>query len=272
MKFVIIFVIFGFNCLNLIAEDTVKTSSPAVYEVFWDDIKSAGNDFYEIGASIGRIDGDDLLRAGIYTGITAALFSVDRPARDYFQEIRTAESDDFFKIGDDMGRIAYAEMFSGGIYLTGLFSGCEDIRETGRLMFEALAVSGTAVMAMRIGFGRARPYMEEGVTKFKFMQFTEDYQSFPSGHTTVAFSMATVLAHQVDRWWGWPLFFGIASITPLSRLNYDQHFISDVFMGALVGIGGAYAVIYANDRNNESKAQSLSISVYPVGVNFCYKF
>ena len=60
--------------------------------------------------------------------------------------------------------------------------------------------------------------------------------SFPSGHTTAAFSVATVFAirYRNHRWVPWAA-YGIAGVIGFSRVTLQSHFPADVFLGAALG-------------------------------------
>jgi membrane-associated phospholipid phosphatase len=60
--------------------------------------------------------------------------------------------------------------------------------------------------------------------------------SFPSGHSTGAFSVATVVAsrYRNHRWVPWAV-YGMATAVSLSRITSNAHFPSDVFLGAGLG-------------------------------------
>jgi membrane-associated phospholipid phosphatase len=62
-----------------------------------------------------------------------------------------------------------------------------------------------------------------------------EHFSFPSGHTTVAFAICTVLALSVKNH-RWGLFFIVmAIIAGLSRIYLSQHFLTDTFLGSIIG-------------------------------------
>jgi membrane-associated phospholipid phosphatase len=60
--------------------------------------------------------------------------------------------------------------------------------------------------------------------------------SFPSGHATGAFSVATVVAERYHRhrWVPWAA-YGLATAVSFSRITSSAHFPSDVFLGASLG-------------------------------------
>lgn len=64
--------------------------------------------------------------------------------------------------------------------------------------------------------------------------------SFPSGHATVAFAAATVLALAVPRL-RWPL-YALAALIAFSRVYVGVHYPGDVLAGALLGVGIATAL------------------------------
>jgi membrane-associated phospholipid phosphatase len=60
--------------------------------------------------------------------------------------------------------------------------------------------------------------------------------SFPSGHTIAAFSVATVVARRYgNRKWIPYAAYGMAALVAFSRLSLSAHFVSDVFMGSVLG-------------------------------------
>jgi undecaprenyl-diphosphatase len=58
--------------------------------------------------------------------------------------------------------------------------------------------------------------------------------SFPSGHTQIAFGVATYLASRFKKYW-W-LFYSGAVCMGISRIYVGSHFPMDVLAGAIVGM------------------------------------
>jgi len=63
--------------------------------------------------------------------------------------------------------------------------------------------------------------------------------SFPSGHTMAAFAlygMVTLILGQKQRRWGLPLSL-LAALVGVSRVFLVQHFLVDILVGAILGLG-----------------------------------
>jgi membrane-associated phospholipid phosphatase len=82
--------------------------------------------------------------------------------------------------------------------------------------------------------GRPRPkFIHSGEWQFT-PSFASGLDSFPSGHTTASFAVATVLAKRFPAFSS--LFLGIAAFVGLSRVLRGSHFSSDVFGGIVIGV------------------------------------
>lgn len=68
-----------------------------------------------------------------------------------------------------------------------------------------------------------------------------DLLSFPSGHTSMAFCAATLIARDAGPALGVPA-YGVAFLTGFSRVESGRHFVSDVLAGAALGTAVATAV------------------------------
>jgi len=64
---------------------------------------------------------------------------------------------------------------------------------------------------------------------------THSYNTFPSGHTATAFSIFFLLAITVNKKSWSVLFFLCAFLVGISRVYLMQHFIIDIYAGAIIG-------------------------------------
>jgi membrane-associated phospholipid phosphatase len=72
--------------------------------------------------------------------------------------------------------------------------------------------------------------------------------SFPSGHATLAFSTASMLAIQYRKWYlTVPAYLWAASVG-YSRMYLGKHYPSDVLAGALIGTASSYVTRWLTKR------------------------
>jgi membrane-associated phospholipid phosphatase len=106
-----------------------------------------------------------------------------------------------------------------------------------RAGLESLLAHGIAAVVsngLKHLLGRPRPkFVHSGEWQFT-PSWASGLDSFPSGHTTASFAVATVLARRFP--WSAPLCFAIAAFVALSRVLRGSHFPTDVFGGAVFGL------------------------------------
>lgn len=93
----------------------------------------------------------------------------------------------------------------------------------------------------------------------------ENNYSFPSGHTTYAFVVATMVSREFK---GKSKWIGIASYTAagatgMMRVLNDKHWFSDVLAGAGVGLLSTNLVYLAHDRWFDKGEKGLNTAMYP---------
>ncbi|HEV8270274.1 MAG TPA: phosphatase PAP2 family protein [Chitinophagaceae bacterium] len=73
--------------------------------------------------------------------------------------------------------------------------------------------------------------------------------SFPSGHTTTAFTMALIIAHMINKKAWSILLIILAFLAGYSRVYLAQHFLTDVLGGVCIGIiSGIIALLFKKER------------------------
>jgi membrane-associated phospholipid phosphatase len=128
---------------------------------------------------------------------------------------------------------------AGGIFVTGLITHNEHAADTGIRSAEASVDSVILYAAMKAILARQRPYTGQGEGKFFSGNWTAG--SFPSGHATLAWTLATVMAHEYPNWPMRLLMYGAATAVSTTRVTGGVHFPADVFAGSVIGFGvGTY--------------------------------
>jgi len=128
---------------------------------------------------------------------------------------------------------------AGGIFVTGLITHNDHAIDTGIRSAEASVDSVILYAALKAILARQRPYTGQGEGKFFSGNWTAG--SFPSGHATLAWTLATVMAHEYPNWPVRLLAYGVATAVSTTRVTGGVHFPSDVFAGSVIGFGvGTY--------------------------------
>ena len=88
------------------------------------------------------------------------------------------------------------------------------------------------------------------------------YNSFPSGHSTCAFSLYFALALILENKKYKLLFFILALLVGYSRIYLSQHFLEDVYAGSLIGTITTIVVFYFIQRNNKSWLERSLVTIF----------
>jgi membrane-associated phospholipid phosphatase len=127
--------------------------------------------------------------------------------------------------------IAYSFIGLGGSsFLLGHIKHDDHLSETGLLAAEAAIDSTAVAYAFKATTQRERPYQGNGSGDF----FTGGY-SFPSEHSAIAWSVASVWAHEYPGWLSQIGAYGLATTVAATRVTAKQHFPSDVLIGSALG-------------------------------------
>ncbi len=132
--------------------------------------------------------------------------------------------------------------------------------------FEAVVLSGLSTALLKQAFGRLRPYQSTAHD-----QWFSGGESFPSGHTTAAFALSTVLAEGVDDpgWGRRVLFYSLAGMTAYARMYGSNHWLSDTVLGAGIGISTGLFVVH---RNRQGQPPNLLLYPTANGIAFIRPF
>jgi hypothetical protein len=119
---------------------------------------------------------------------------------------------------------------SGVSFLFGHISLDDHLQETGLLSGEAAINAAGVAYLFKEMTQRQRPYQDNGNG-----DFFKGGSSFPSEHSAIAWSIASVWAHEYPGWLSQMAAYGLASAITVTRVTAKQHFPSDVVVGTALG-------------------------------------
>lgn len=101
----------------------------------------------------------------------------------------------------------------------------------------SLGYAAAVTFGLKYSIGRERPF-----TTYSYIQPYELVKtpSFPSGHTSSAFAVATSLSLCFPKWYVIASSFLWACGVSYSRMHLGVHYPSDVLIGALIGTASAF--------------------------------
>ncbi len=249
--------------------------------------KSILQDEGRILSSPFRMKGKDIALWGGVALVTGVLIANDekiyREFKDYQGEHKWV-NDVSPKI-TNLGLGQWTLGAAGAFYLGGLIFNDKKAKETARLTLMTFIHTGIVVQLGKHLTSRQRPSWNDGTgsgkdewhwlkgffNRYKAGQLSR-YDAFPSGHTITIFGTATVIAEMYKKTvWAPILCYSLATACGLSRITEDTHWLSDVFLGAVLGIAiGKYVV---KTRNRLGKLSIFPVAnTHQVGLSLNYVF
>jgi hypothetical protein len=169
-----------------------------------------------------------LVAGGVATGGASVL---DQDMRDW---INPDPDHGWSETAETAGGPLWSTVFVGGMFTAGRLSGEGRFRAMTYDMLDASMINVVYFQSIKAIVRRERPNGSNN-------------QSFPSGHTSNAFALATV----AERHYGWragvPAYL-LAATMGASRMKQDMHYFSDVVAGATLGYIVGRTVVRVNSR------------------------
>lgn len=178
----------------------------------------------------------DWLAAGGLVLIGGALYLADEELRELAQRNQSEFGDAISPIFRQFGE--YKLVFPALLLTTGLGYVCDSHQtvDTGLLSLKSAILASAATQGLKLATQRHRPEDNQGPGFWNGSGLSRQRDSFPSGHSTLAWSIAPILAEQYrETRWVPVLAYSVASLTSLSRVYDDKHWSSDIFAGAVIG-------------------------------------
>ena len=154
-------------------------------------------------------------------GVLAATFAHQADAR-VTTTVSGAPMMQQVRSGNTIGGKEFQFGASLAAFTIGKFSGNDRVADVAGKVLRAQLMSQVLTHAIKVTAQRTRP---DG----------SDARSFPSGHTSISFASATVLQRELGWKVGIPA-YATATLVGTARIQDKKHFLSDVAMGAAIGI------------------------------------
>jgi len=169
-------------------------------------------------------------------GGLSTLMLLDHPVQRFARHNSGSGADNVAGVVRHFGQPEVYGTVTVGLLAAGLATGRPQLTRAGGRLAVSLALAGLTVQAGKYAFGRPRP--EQSLDADGYSPFSGQ-AAMPSGHSAVAFALATSLADDIHRPWATVGLYGMATAVAWSRVNDNRHWLSDVAAGALVGITSA---------------------------------
>lgn len=158
----------------------------------------------------------------------------------------TLPSDDFFRFVSN-SEIYVALGIPSAMAATGLIKDDKELLRNACVIFGSAAIASGITIIFKYSVNRDRPYVTyPDITK----KANVGSPSFPSGHTSSAFSTATSLSLVYPKWYIIVPTYTWAGTVAYSRMHLGVHYPSDVLAGAIIGAGSAWLSYAVNKKLN----------------------
>ena len=168
---------------------------------------------------------------------------------------QNADIDILRRVNDNTATVGYSKFISNTtteiaigipviIGAVGLIEKNDDLLKSALYIGTSIGVDGIMTYGSKKVFHRPRPYSTySDITAYG----TETSLSFPSGHTSLAFTTATALSLKYPKWYIIAPSFLWAGSVGYSRMNLGMHYPTDVLAGAILGAGSAWVTYKINN-------------------------
>ncbi len=217
--------------------------------------------------------------------IAYSLFESDDEVYEYLHGVRMRSSvlSTVSPVVSTMGLGTFSIALFSGFYAYHFITGDQSSLRTANLGMETFLFSGIATQILKNTFGRERPSMmtKEGGRWSGPLSYFEhrdngsksiaSYDAFPSGHTATIFAAAASIADSYPEKWVSYAAYGTATLVGISRVMESAHWPSDVFVGAIIGIGSTKIVENLPFNRKYAKVQ-LGIVNHSLGAELSFEF
>ena len=205
------------------------------------------------------------LRPALFVGgalaTTAILIRTDQTTYNMLHSWRNANDpiEDVSPVITNLGDGRASMAIFGGFLAYSYLGNDKSAFQAGKIGLESFLVSGIVTQILKHTFGRERPSVATesgGRWNGAFFLLNQGsgkrggyahFDAFPSGHTSTVFAAATTLSEVYhDSPWVSYASYTVASTVAVSRVMEQTHWLSDCFVGGLIGYFSTQLVLHFN--------------------------
>lgn len=196
-------------------------------------LRSYGHNLaYNFLAVLQRDNYEPLLMTAAFTGVS---FPLDNDCEQYFTD---HPHENFGRIGANLGSTVAVAGLTIGLFSAGRISRDDRFRSASYDLSQAMIVTGVYTNAIKLAVRRERPDASNN-------------RSFPSGHASNAFTIASVISRHYKKLAIPAYAFG--TFVAVSRMAAEKHHFSDIVAGSGLGIAIGRVVVRRNGRPPDPK-------------------
>ncbi len=203
------------------------------------------------------------LKIGIATGGVLLVSHFDRRLSESAKGLADSSPSRLRNVFHEAGNVQILRPMAAILFVGALTGSNTHFQDAAFTSLESIVLANLLTSALKTIVGRARPNLDLGPGS---IQPFGGNRSFPSGHATTIFALATP----------WVLYYpGIASGalftlgigTAMARMADDYHWFSDVVAGALIGFGTGYFL----SRRHQRLASGVNLGINHQGISLTWK-
>ncbi len=236
-------------------------------------LKRFGRDTAAVFSSPFHWKNKDFFTLAAVAGTGALFFAFDQSIKEWIDSNNKGLFDDIWESITNAGNGVFLGGLLASHYIVGEIFKLDNMRKIALLGVESFVISGVLVGILKYSIGRARPFTEESTTSFHPFSSSSRFYSFPSGHATSAFSVATVIAEHSKEFLVDLTAYGMATLVAMSRIHRNKHWASDVFIGSALGffIGKKISKLNRGDKTERLNI-GFQIGLQKQAFSFSYTF
>lgn len=184
------------------------------------------------------------------TTLTAALVLLKGEVVDPIQRDLSQRKPlgDFSVLGDYGGRFIPNAIYSGAMFCAYKVTNESSYLGFSLIMMKASVYAVATSTLLKVTIQEPRP------------NDRSDTKSFPSGHTTAAFAFSSVVTAEHGFFPYGLMATALATLTGLSRINDNKHYLHDVVAGATIGTVFGLGVSRVNQSRTDNKREQSEIA------------